>query len=66
MKILTNRQKQILSFIRVYTAKTGQAPLVREIGKEFCIRSSNGIASHLKSIEAKGKQCQCITIQVDF
>jgi len=55
MKKLTARQKQILSFIRVYKAKTGEAPTVREIGEAFGMSSTNGVSNHLKAIEAKGK-----------
>ncbi|MCH9655571.1 MAG: LexA family transcriptional regulator [Planctomycetes bacterium] len=55
MKKLTERQNQILSFIRVYTAKTGEAPTIREIGDAFGMRSTNGVSNHLKAIEAKGR-----------
>ena len=55
MKRLTEKQKQILSFIRVYKAKAGESPTVREIGDAFGIRSTNGVSNHLKAIEAKGK-----------
>lgn len=55
MKRLTEKQKQILSFIRVFTVKTGCAPTVREIGQAFGIRSTNGVSDHLKAIEAKGR-----------
>ncbi|MDF1742437.1 MAG: LexA family transcriptional regulator [Gimesia sp.] len=55
MKKLTERQKQILSFIRIYKAKTGETPTVREIGDAFGMRSTNGVSNHLKAIEAKGK-----------
>jgi repressor LexA len=55
MKKLTERQKHIISFIRVFTAKTGCAPTVREIGQSFGIKSTNGVSDHLKAIEAKGR-----------
>mgnify|MGYP003631245333 CR=1 FL=1 len=55
MKKLTPRQKQIISYIRVFKAKTGQSPTVREIGNAFGMKSTNGVSDHLKAIEAKGK-----------
>ena len=55
MKRLTNKQQQILSFIRVYKAKTGESPIVREIGDAFGLKSTNGVVGHLKAIEAKGR-----------
>jgi len=55
MKRLTEKQKQILSYIRIYKVQTGQAPTVREIGDAFGIKSTNGVSDHLKAIEAKGR-----------
>lgn len=55
MKRLTQKQSRILSYIRIFIARTGQAPTVREIGNAFGIKSSNGVSDHLKAIEAKGK-----------
>ncbi|QDT43597.1 LexA repressor [Gimesia alba] len=55
MKRLTEKQKRILSFIRVFQFKVGCAPTVREIGQTFGIKSTNGVSCHLKAIEAKGR-----------
>jgi len=55
MKRLTDKQQRILSFIRVFTAKTGESPTVREIGDSFGIKSPNGVVGHIKAIEAKGR-----------
>lgn len=55
MKNLTPRQKQILSFVRIFIAKTGHGPTVREIGDEFGMKSTNGVSGHLKAIEAKSR-----------
>jgi len=55
MKRLTEKQKQILSFIRVFKAKTGFGPTVREIGDAFGMKSTNGVSDHLKAIQAKGR-----------
>lgn len=49
----TDRQADILAFIAGRIA-SGLPPTVREIGKRFGIRSTNGVADHLKSLERKG------------
>ncbi len=55
MKRLTAKQQTILSYIRVYRAKTGFSPTVREIASAFGIRSTNGVSDHLKALEQKGR-----------
>lgn len=55
MKRLTKKQSRILSYIRVFKARTGQHPSIRTIGSEFGIRSPNGVRDHLIALEAKGK-----------
>ncbi len=54
MSPLTDRQEQILQFIRNYIREHGWSPSIREIGKAFHIASTNGIARHLQAIERKG------------
>lgn len=51
---LTNRQQQILAWIREYTQAHGYAPTVREIGDAHGIRSTNAVADHLKRLRRKG------------
>jgi repressor LexA len=51
---LTDRQQAILEFIRRHINENGYPPTVREIGSAFGIRSTNGVADHLKSLERKG------------
>lgn len=51
---LTERQQAILEFIRQHITENGYPPTVREIGSAFGIRSTNGVADHLKSLERKG------------
>lgn len=51
---LTERQREILDYIRRYITDNGYPPTVREIGSAFGIRSTNGVADHLKSLERKG------------
>lgn len=51
---LTDRQREILEYISRYIEQNGYPPTVREIGTAFSIRSTNGVADHLKSLERKG------------
>ena len=54
MQTLTEKQKQILQFIRTHIERSGQAPTIREIGAEVQLRSSCTVKKHLDSLEAKG------------
>jgi repressor LexA len=54
MEELTERQRQILSFIVKETESRGFPPTIREIGEEMDIRSTNGVNDHLKALEKKG------------
>lgn len=51
---LTDRQREILTYICKHISDNGYPPTVREIGSAFGIRSTNGVADHLKSLERKG------------
>lgn len=51
---LTNRQREVLDFIRSKIEGRGYGPTVREIGEEFEIASPNGVMCHLKALEKKG------------
>jgi len=51
---LTDRQKQILDFIRVSTRDNGYPPSVREIGDATGLKSSSSVHSHLTALERKG------------
>lgn len=51
---LTQRQKQIYTFIRDKIESRGYGPTVREIGTHFGIKSPNGVMCHLKALEKKG------------
>jgi len=51
---LTDRQKEILSFILKTSEERGFPPTIREIGEEMDIRSTNGVNDHLKALERKG------------
>ncbi len=50
----TERQQQVLDFIRSHTAAHGYPPTMREIGKHMGIRSTNGVNDHLRALERKG------------
>jgi repressor LexA len=52
---LTKRQAEIYDFIRSYTEREGYPPSIRDIGRNFGIRSTNGVSDHLKALERKGK-----------
>jgi len=51
---LTNRQREVLDFIREKITGRGYGPTVREIGEQFEINSPNGVMCHLKALEKKG------------
>jgi len=51
---LTNRQQQVLDFISARIAADGFPPTIREIGNRLGIRSTNGVADHLRALERKG------------
>lgn len=51
---LTSRQNEILRFIKKHLIAEQCTPTVREIGRQFGIRSTNGVACHLKALEKKG------------
>src|SRR5690349_23243595 len=51
---LTERQREILTFIVKESEERGFPPTIREIGEEMDIRSTNGVNDHLKALERKG------------
>lgn len=51
---LTERQQQIYDFIVAFRRDNGCSPSIPEIQRKFDIRSPNGVAGHLRSLEAKG------------
>lgn len=51
---LTEKQRQVLAFIERQVAEVGYAPTIREIGRQFGIRSTNGVNDHLLALEKKG------------
>lgn len=51
---LTARQKQVLQFIQDRIDDWGYPPTIREIGEHLGIKSTNGVADHLKALKRKG------------
>ena len=54
MNKLTNRQEEILTFIKKYLVKKGFPPTVREIGEALNLSSPATVFVHLKHLEEKG------------
>lgn len=54
MEDITDRQKEILTYIQKTTEERGYPPTIREIGEEMEIKSTNGVNDHLKALERKG------------
>lgn len=50
----SHRALRVLEFIRSYLSASGRPPTVREIGEHLGIRSPNGVACHLESLERHG------------
>ena len=53
MRELTARQRDVLNFIRAFTARHGVPPTVREIGDEFKV-TPRASFDHLRALERKG------------
>jgi repressor LexA len=51
---LTDRQKEILSFIEQFRGENGYPPTLREIGRKFDISSTFGVKRHLDALVKKG------------
>jgi repressor LexA len=54
MQGLTQRQHQVLEYIRQSITERGYPPTLREIGAHMGIRSTNGVNDHLRALERKG------------
>lgn len=54
MQGLTDRQQQVLHYIRQSITDRGYPPTLREIGAHMGIRSTNGVNDHLRALERKG------------
>lgn len=54
MQELTERQQQVLDFIKEQVKEKGYPPSVREIGAAVGLRSSSTVHGHLRRLERKG------------
>lgn len=54
MQELTKRQKEVLDFISRTVEENGLPPTIREIGKKFKIKSTNGVRAILSALSRKG------------
>jgi len=53
-KQLTDRQNEILIFIKEFVRENGYPPTLREIGSRFQISSTFGVKRHLDALKKKG------------
>jgi len=51
---LTDKQSQVLNFIREKISNHGSSPTIREIGKYMKISSTNGVRLHIQALIRKG------------
>ncbi len=51
---LTDRQQEVLDFLRDYQGETGVSPSTREIQQHFGFASQTAAMSHLRALEKKG------------
>lgn len=51
---LTDKQRAIRDFLLKFAEEHGYPPTLREIGKAFGIKSTNGVNDHLRCLERKG------------
>ncbi len=51
---LTEKQKDILNFIKSFISENGFPPTLREIGANFNISSTFGVKRHLEALKKKG------------
>ncbi len=51
---LTERQREIYDYIVAFRRENGCSPSIPEMQRRFGIRSPNGVAGHLRALEAKG------------
>jgi repressor LexA len=52
--MMNDRARQILGYMERFTTDHGFPPTIREIGREFAIRSTNGVRYYLNLLERAG------------
>jgi repressor LexA len=50
----TDKQQEVLTWVRQHVAEKGYPPTRREIADHFGFKSSNAAEAHLHGLEAKG------------
>jgi len=51
---LTQRQREVLGFVREWRSRKGKMPSTREIQRHFGVASQTAAVNHLKALERKG------------
>lgn len=51
---LTEKQRAVLDYIESLIVERGHPPTIREIGRRFGIRSTNGVRTHISALIKKG------------
>jgi repressor LexA len=51
---LTERQREVLEFLKEYISERGYPPTLREVARELGIKWTKGIEKHLQALEKKG------------
>lgn len=54
MADLTDRQREILDYIRRHQSEEGYWPSIREVQSHFNFKSTNAVVGHLRALETKG------------
>lgn len=54
MDTLTEKQEQVLAFIRGYQLENGSSPTLRELRELLQVSSDNSVLKHLLALESKG------------
>ena len=54
MTELTDKQKDILNFLREFTSENGYPPTVKEVMAKFNFASPTAVTTHLTALEKKG------------
>ena len=58
---ITDKQKEILEFIKACILKKGYPPTVREICEKVQLKSTSSVHSHLEQLEKNGYICLLYT-----
>lgn len=59
MEKLTRRQQEMFDFVKEFIRSHGYPPTIREIQKNFDLRSTKGVKDHIDKLVAKGYLNRC-------